>query len=184
MRLNIEPSTTSGVSFEIKDIFTTQDGEWDVSGKPFSLPQWARDAYLSREFDDAGAATHILCRVEDESGKPIDTSITFFANDQPSVTSHTGEKHSMWANMPLYSSSAYDPQSGQHGIWAVQAGNGDKVTGIGLPFRWHVSTFIVWRRKSNAVRPDGGVIQVPITELQEVIRLLESAAIKFRALLP
>lgn len=140
----------------VKDIFTTNDGSWEVGGNIFGVPRWARDQYLKPAgspdyFDDAGGATHIFARVEDEQGRPVATQVRFWTNAGLEVVEDTGKKKSGWCNLFMNRDSAYDPEK-ERGAWAVQpvAPFADMVQGVGLPFRWHVSTFLVWQWQTVA----------------------------------
>lgn len=143
----------------VKDIFTTFDGSWEVGGNIFSLPRWARDAYLRPlgapdYFEDAGGATHIFARVEDEQGRPVATEIRFWTNARLEIYEQTGKKKSGWANLFMNRDSAYDPEH-ERGAWSVVPAVpfAEAVAGVGLPYRWHVSTFIVWQWQPAKVEP-------------------------------
>lgn len=153
IRLNIQlldGALTSG-SFDIKDIFTTQDGSWEPDGRPYSVPQWARDSYLTKDFDDAGAAHHLLTRFEDEYGAPIHAYISYQAGSGPVELVET--KPSGWANMPMFNS--FSPERGEVGPWRAFANEIiHGFNGTGLPNNLHVSTFVVWQRVNTPVPPD------------------------------
>lgn len=157
MHLEIVPGPAiPGTRYEVKDIFTTHDGSWEPSGDTYAPPQWAINDYLTPSFDDAGAATHILVRVEDEKGQPISAPIAFYNGARLDRVLVTGEKFSDWCNFPLWSDSSFDAEAGQSGSWAVSPVLSvpcDKVVGLGLPNRWHISTFIVFERKVNGSVP-------------------------------
>lgn len=131
--------------YRIKDVFTTRDGSWDVSDKPGSLPQWARDEYLRREFDDAGADRHIFGRVLGEVGRIHYLTHT----DNSNHVTVQAKSHSGWANIPMYASSSFVPERGEQGpwAWAPDAEYVDVVIGAGLPANQHVSWFAVWTKE-------------------------------------
>ncbi len=147
--MNVSWVQQAGGRWRLKDLFTTQDGKWDVdASKPFGLPQWARDEYLSWEFDDAGADHHIFARFEDMQGDPIDTVVRFYVPTGPEETKDTAEKDSGWQNIPLFSGgSDFSPDKGEQGPWqwGDEGENGTRVKGGGLPWNWHVSTFAVFQ---------------------------------------
>jgi len=150
----------------IKDLFTTFDGSWEPGGNIFALPAWARADYLKANgapdrFDDAGGATHLFVRVEDGQGQALNMDIRFATSAGLTVRANAAEqgKRSGWCNLFMNRDSAFDPHAGQRGPWSVQVEGlpGEVVQGLGLPFRWHVSTFVVFQRK----RAEDEVIIVP-----------------------
>lgn len=152
--------------FAVKDLFTTYDGSWDVGGNIFTVPRWARDTYLRPagapdRFDDAGGATHLFVRVEDETGQPLHMDLIFRTTAGLIVRANTFQdgKRSGWCNLFMNRDSAFNPEAGERGPWSVQLDGlpGVVVRGLGLPFRWHVSTFVVFQRR----RVDSGVVIVP-----------------------
>lgn len=144
----------SDVSYVVKDIFTTQDGSWEVGQKPppFGIEQWARDAYLKPwnapdVFDDAGGATHLFGAVIGLDGKLLSNQvIRWWTNDNQHQYEMRTKQHSGWANMFMNADSAFWPQNAQSGPWCwAPAGASEGVFGGGLPNQWHVSTFAVWQ---------------------------------------
>jgi len=140
---------TGDFVYRVRDIFTTRDGSWDVSDKPGSIEQWARDAYLRQEFDDAGADHHLFGRCNNADGS-IDApaSIQFWTyTDNANRVYRSVKPPSGWANIVMYSSSSFAPERGERGPWAwrPQAIHADTVTGAGLPLNMHVSWFAVWQ---------------------------------------
>lgn len=156
--------------FVVKDLFTTFDGSWELGGNIFALPGWARAAYLKptghpEHFDDAGGATHLFVRVEDGDGRPLNLDILFATTAGLTVRANTGGKRSGWCNLFMNRDSAFDPHAGERGPWSIRVDGvpSELVSGLGLPFRWHVSTFVVFQRK----RADDEVIVVGPTEPTE-----------------
>lgn len=144
--------------YRIKDIFTTRDGSWEPASIAGSIPQWARDAYLTKEFDDAGAATHLFGAVMRDG--VLIPGETFFCWTHAYNKNHTwirSKKHG-WANLFMSASSNFVPERGEVGPWAWQPITvpGDTVIGGGLPNRWHVSTFAVWEYTVEPGEPDDG----------------------------
>ncbi len=155
MKLGIEavdPPVGTGW-FKVKDIFTTMDGSWELNGTIFSIAKWARDTYLRPfgapdYFDDAGGATHLFARVEDENGQALPKEVRFSTGNLM-IPVNTGQKKSGWANMFMNADSAFKPgpDGGERGPWSAipLVPHAETVTGLGLPYRWHVSTFVVWQ---------------------------------------
>jgi hypothetical protein len=153
MKLQIQPiDPPAGFGkYVVKDIFTTADGSWDMNGTIFSITSWARNGYLKPMgspdyFDDAGGATHLFARVEDENGRAKALDVRFFTGNL-AVAENTGQKKSGWANMFMNGDSAFYIEQGQRGPWSAipLVPYAEAVTGLGLPNRWHVSTFVVWK---------------------------------------
>jgi len=125
MKLQIEPvDPPAGFGkYVVKDVFTTMDGSWDLNGTIFSITSWARNGYLKPMgapdyFDDAGGATHLFARVEDENGRPLPKDVRFFTGNL-TVTENTGRKKSGWANMFMNGDSAFYVEQGQRGPWSA-----------------------------------------------------------------
>jgi hypothetical protein len=122
-----------------------------MNGTIFSITSWARNGYLKPMgspdyFDDAGGATHLFARVEDENGRAKALDVRFFTGNL-AVAENTGQKKSGWANMFMNGDSAFYIEQGQRGPWSAipLVPYAEAVTGLGLPNRWHVSTFVVWK---------------------------------------
>ena len=135
------------VVYRVKDIWTTRDGSWELSNKPGSLPQRARDAYLSSAFDDAGADHHIFGGVLRDGKMMPNFPIEFYTwQDGGNHATVPAKQRSGWANIVMWSSSRYFPDQGQRGPWAWRPAGvkADLVAGGGMPLQWHVSWFAVW----------------------------------------
>ena len=51
-----------------------------------------------------------------------------------------------WCNIPIFAPASYPPAPGPWSATKLSdLGAADIVTGMGLPFNWHVSTFIVYQ---------------------------------------
>lgn len=151
--VTIQPATgkPGETIYRLKDLFTTRDGSWETSGKPGSVPQWARDAYLKpmnhpQYNDDGGADHHLFGAIAHSDRLQPHGSIRYWTfNDNGNQTVQRVKLHG-WANVVMWSSSAFVPDRGERGPWAWQpAGvNADVVVGGGMPSNWHVSFFAVW----------------------------------------
>lgn len=162
-RLNLTIVNKGSGVYELIDLFTTQDGSWEPSSKPFSVPSWAL-VYLPG-FTSAGAATHALVRVEDANRKPITIDVKF-----GNIVVSTAGKPEMWAVQQINGS--YKPEQGEHGWWSIDFdGALHRIEGIGLPLNNHVSIFAVYRQVQPP-RPDGGKIEIPV----EALRKAQNAA--------
>ena len=146
-------------TYELRHLFTTQQGSWDPAGRPYDVPDWARSAYLKPGnapdyFDDAGGDHHLFARVEDEAGTPIPATIRFWSRDGLHIDSKsTGDKKSGWANIPIWST--FNPDRGERGAWLWGPDGALAVAdGGGLPNNEHVSSFAVWRRVAVTTNPE------------------------------
>lgn len=124
---------------QLIDRWTTQDGSWDVDiTKPYGIDLIHRVNY-GAEASQLGGANHIYVSVPkgihklefntEDGMNPWQTNIML---DRPT-----------WYNYPLFHSSAYNPDNGEIGPWKVLVDNELIASGIGLPYGWHVSTFLV-----------------------------------------
>jgi len=159
MGLRVMPFDPDG-RYVVKDIFTTVDGSWEPSGHPYSVPQWARDAYLKPwgapdYFDDAGGATHLFAAVIGSDGELLrDYPIHYTSDNWNTRVTMQTKRRSGWANLFMSGSSAFWPGEGQRGPWQWAPNEGaQKVTGGGLPERHHISTFVVWEERTTEPEP-------------------------------
>lgn len=132
-----------GKKYTLYALFTTIDGHWYTEDNRFSIPEWAISMYGRASFQERGGAQHIFVRVEKKDGTAVPTTVVF-RNADNSYSLNTGDKPSGWQNLPIYD--GYNPDTGGHGGWSVYVDGADLgVTGIGLPFNFHISTFIVFQ---------------------------------------
>lgn len=176
-RLNLNIVDKGKGDYELVELFTTHDGEWEPSSKMFSIPQWARK-YLPG-FTSAGAATHAMVRVEDENRQPV----TIGVHIGNAIVS-TANKPEMWAIQQINGS--YAPDRGEHGWWKIDFDAArQRIEGIGLPLNNHVSVFAVYRKVKQIVAPptQPGTINVPVNVILEVeqrLKQLQQAVDKLR----
>ncbi len=155
------PGPAGDTVYVLRDLFTTYLGSWEPGEKPASVPQWARDAYLSADFLEAGADHHLFGAVLDREGKLIKgAKIRFWSDglaklsdpDYDSFVVIETKADSGWANNPMGPGSSYVPERGEAGPWCWSPqGAAEVVTGGGLPARHHVSTFAVWQEMDRAI---------------------------------
>lgn len=158
------------------DLFTTQDGRWDVQDTAYSVPQWAIDTYANADFAERGGATNLFALVLDANNQPVkDITFRYWSDGFDKLAdpnyryaqAHTTQR-SGWANMPIYGSSSFVPERGERGpwCWCPDAGSAEVVVGGGLPSRWHVSTFAVWKQVGADVgqptQPDSDILRTAI----------------------
>lgn len=150
----LTPETTV---WQVADIFTTLNGSWEPSPEDqFAIDQWARDDYLYPPTDprynqQGGGDHHIQVCVVGLGGERLSGAGVLFTSDgvqhlqppdDPSLITQRNTESSGWCNIPIFSTS-HPPALGP---WsAAKFGMADIVTGMGLPWNWHVSTFIVYK---------------------------------------
>ncbi len=148
------PETTV---WQVADIFTTFSGSWEPSPEDqFAIDQWARDDYLYPPTDprynqQGGGDHHIQVCVVGLGGERLSGAGVLFTSDgaqhlqppdDPSLITQRNTESSGWCNITIFSTS-HPPALGP---WsAAKFGMADIVTGMGLPWNWHVSTFIVYK---------------------------------------
>src|SRR5690349_17731693 len=93
-------------------IFTTQDGEWFTSNKPYAISADALARYAAQDIPGKGAANHILVRATPGSLVYVNTT-----DGKNPVNYYVPE--SGWINHPMTHDSSYVPARGEHGPWVV-----------------------------------------------------------------
>lgn len=129
-----------------------------LAGGLFGIDQWARDAYLfppndPRYNSDGGADHNIQVCVQAQDGARVPGAGVVFTSSgaatlqppNPDVVLRSTEPHG-WANIPIFAPASYPPAPGP---WCASKlsdlGAADIVCGMGLPWNWHISTFIVYQ---------------------------------------
>lgn len=160
------PDTTTGnVEYVIKDIFTTCAGSWDVTGERYSVPQWAKDAYLSGVFQKAYERSNLYAAVIGLDGQFVTgQEIVYWTGGLGKLTDlgsttwnvlNTNETPG-WATMVMFGSSNYDATAGLEGPWCFTPNKplpAEVLCGAGLPNGEQVSTFVVWQAVQGGVTP-------------------------------
>ena len=139
----------------LKDVFMTVNGSWEDAGMPGGVPAWAKQAYLTAEFTEAGADRHLFGAVIGPDGQLMrDARITYWSDgfeklgdpEYDGFIKVRAKPESGWANMPMAGSSSFAPDRGESGPWCwMPEGAAEVVCGGGLPLNHHVSTFVVWQ---------------------------------------
>ena len=171
--------------YRVRDLFTTRDGSWDVSAKPGSVPQWARDAYLKpmshpQYNDDGGADHHLFGAIAHGDTLQPHVSIRYWTFDDNGNQTDQRVKLHGWANIVMWPSSSFVPERGERGPWAWKpAGvNADIVVGGGMPSNWHVSFFAVWEpvKLPEVIAPPVDPVDPPLpdTDLAQRVATLEA----------
>lgn len=134
--------------FVVKEVWTTQDGSWDVSEKPYSVTQWARDRYLHAPdhpayIENGGAATHILAAALDLNGRLIQGQE--FCVSWPGSDVTIAAKSGGFADFKMGAS--YSPEDEQAGAYEVEVKGvlSERLCGLALPDNHHISVFVVFQ---------------------------------------
>jgi len=140
-RVSVECSGSE--RYELVAAWITENGQ--------GWPAWADD--WMRSFPEAGADHHVLGVTLDRFGRIV-AGKTY---ELVWPDGHDGRQAeaSGWANFPLYA--GYDPRVGP-GPYRFRPLGACWMVGLGLPFKWHVSWFGVWREKGSPLMQlaDGG----------------------------
>lgn len=163
----------------------------DMLGEPiFGIDQWARDEYLfppndPRYLTEGGADHHILVCVQNAEGERVSGAGVVFTSDGPQflqppndpekVATLTTKTHG-WCDLAMYASSQSDPPA--PGPWSTSrlamGGVSDIVTGMGLPWRWHVSTFIVYEaQRWGDILPDYATLDEALQDQAQIHQVIE-----------
>lgn len=175
LRLSIVPVASrpdnppGDVTYVVKDVFTTRNGEWTVNGDPYAVPQWAKTTYLDPGgFQKASEPTNLYAAVIGLDGQFLSGQEILFWTGGVEKLADLGSTLNVtlradetpgWATMVLYASSIYDPSAGLSGpwCWTPKGLRAEVVCGGGLPNNERVSTFVVWQ----AVAGDGSSTPTP-----------------------
>ena len=145
--------------WQVVDIFTTFNGSWEPSpADQFSIDQWARDDYLfpptHPNFNTSGGGDHHIqvCVTGLTDERLVGAGVLFTSDGvqhlqpviNPALITQRNTESSGWCNIPIFSSSN-PPVLGPWSVAKFSTGTADIVTGIGLPWNWHVSTFVVYK---------------------------------------
>ena len=134
--------------------------EEEAGGILFGIEQWARDAYLfppdhPKYLTEGGAERNILVCVQGPDGERLAGAGVAFTSDGIQWLQPPGEDNVVlkntkahgWGDVEMYASSICRPPV--PGPWSVtklsEVNASDLVTGMGMPWLWHVSQFIVYR---------------------------------------
>lgn len=147
----VESLPPGSTIYQLKDVFTTIDGSWEVTGARYAIPQWAKEAYQNpAQMMELQKQSHLYAAVLDASGAPLSGQIIRFTNrfDPANPDSRFTQNNTGWASFTLFSSSNYDPASGQQGVWCwAPEGQAETLCGGGRPVDGqNLSIFAVWQQ--------------------------------------
>jgi len=134
--------------------FTSRDGRLEVDDREYGMTEDGL-AVIGDVAFHLGGATHIYAKTV---GGPSNL-LKFFTRDHGVPDVIVEEKpESGWANHNIEHGSGYNPTRGEDGWWnvTVEGAESKVAEGIGLPFSWHVSTFVEFTWREDGEGGDGG----------------------------
>ncbi len=134
----------------LKDVFTTIDGSWNVTGARYAIEQWAKDAYADPPvMMELQKTSHLYAAVLDANGVLIRQQVIRFTNryDLNTPNDRTTQDNTGWATFTMFASSNYDPATGAQGPWCwAPTGQAETLCGGGRPLDGQsISIFAVWQ---------------------------------------
>lgn len=135
--------------YKVTDTWTTRDGEWYPSNKPYSIDQAHVDKYANEDIPQKGAATHIIAKVSAGAHVQI---VNRYNNQTVKDFTSLG----IWFDYPMDGGASYVPERGETGPWNVAVDSIIVASGIGLPAKQHVSTFLVVEDVNEGQPPSTG----------------------------
>ncbi|MCB1713412.1 MAG: hypothetical protein KDH96_13375, partial [Candidatus Riesia sp.] len=143
-------TVNQGTHWKVKDMFTNQDGSWDVSDKPFSIDHSFRDKYLKpvndKEYISTGDHSITVVTVDKDGNRLGNIPIEFKSNGNPPIIVNRNTKEgSGYENLILYSGQNMSEE--KEGPWTTTVGDAS-VSGLGLYQNWHISIVIVFERQN------------------------------------
>lgn len=134
--------------YKVVDVFTARDGNLDPNGDPrqYGITKAMMDKY-GDELQGKGCATCIFVKLEGGTSDTVYGVTTDGYAEEPKVA------QDRWAHINMYNpGSGYNPDNNK-GPWSVRSkfGNSEVVTGIGLPYGWHVTTYVVFKWEDGAL---------------------------------
>lgn len=138
--------------YKLTKKFTSRDGKLELDNRPYGITQEGLN-----EIGDAkphlGGATHIFVKINGGSSNKA-----HFSTRDGQINLVREEKaETGWAEYGLEHGSAYNPDRGEVGWWSVRVDGApsEVVEGIGLPYSWHVSHFLVFEwQEGGTVEPE------------------------------
>jgi len=142
----------------LKDVFTTIDGAWNVTGARYAIEQWAKDAYENPALMmEMQKTSHLYAAVLDANGALIRQQVIRFTNryDPGAPNDRTTQDNTGWATFTMFNSSNYDPASGAQGPWCwAPPGQAEALCGGGRPLDGQsISIFAVWQLSTAGEGP-------------------------------
>lgn len=139
--------------YKLTKRFTSRDGRLEVDSREYGMTEDGLSQIIGVE-KHLGGATHIYAKTEGGSSNKFIASTRDGQHNIP----FDEKPESGWANFSLEHGSAYNPSRGEEGWWNVQVADApsEVAKGIGLPFSWHVSTFLIFTWDEGGEGENGG----------------------------
>jgi hypothetical protein len=124
---------------------------------------WRLESAQYEDESESGGNHNIYGRMRDENGTLLVNATWYVAwPDGTSPPIYTKPEPD-WSDFPI--NACYYPDQGQAGGYRAYAGNNetqsDKVSGMGLPYCWHVNFKLIWQWQPAGAEPTQTATQVP-----------------------
>lgn len=127
--------------YKLTERFTSRDGKMEVDPRLYGMTQHGLDVVGNKK-SQLGGATQIFSRIDGGAAK----NIYYFPRQGQGFVKEP-KPESGWCIFDMtHDNAGYNPANGEIGWWNAKVDGADsEVAGnIGLPFSWHVSTFLVF----------------------------------------
>jgi len=127
--------------YQLTDRFTSRDGRMEPDPRLYGMTQHGLDV-VGAARDQLGGATQVYVRIDGGPG----SQARYFTRDNNLSFARSPKPESGWAVYDLGPSASYVPDRGEVGWWnaTVDGVDSEVADDIGLPNKWHVSTFLVF----------------------------------------
>lgn len=128
--------------YKLTERFTSRDGKLEPDPRQFGMTEHGLDV-IGAAKDQLGGATQIFARVDGGPNRAVD----YFTRDNKLNFVRDPKPESGWSVWDLtHDSAGYNPDKGEVGWWNAKVDGADSeiAENIGLPYSWHVSTFLVF----------------------------------------
>jgi len=128
--------------YKLTERFTSRDGRMEVDPRQYGMTQHGLDVVGDKK-SQLGGATQIFVRVD---GGPTKV-VHYFTRDNKFNFLRDPKPESGWSVWDMtHDNAGYNPDRGEVGWWNAKVDGADSevADNIGLPYSWHVSTFLVF----------------------------------------
>jgi len=124
---------------------------------------WRLVRAIFQDVNESGGNHNVYFQALDDSWQPLagEQACVAWPDGEECVTTNTETDPTQWANVPIWAD--YNPNLGQRGPYeAHMAGISDRVTGLGLPLKQHVSFLLTFQRRVAPGSPSPPLLPLPI----------------------
>jgi len=124
---------------------------------------WRLVRAIFQDVNESGGRHHVYFQALDDSWQPLagEQACVAWPDGEDCVITNTETDPTLWANVPMWAD--YNPNLGQRGPYeAHMAGISDRVTGLGLPLKQHVSFLLTFQRRVAPGSPSPPLLPWPI----------------------